>query len=34
MFKETTRKEVFIFIHGFHHTFENAAFNMAEGWAS
>jgi esterase/lipase superfamily enzyme len=29
---ETSRKDVFVFIHGFHNTFENAAFNTAEGW--
>jgi esterase/lipase superfamily enzyme len=28
----TPRKEVFIFVHGFHNTFDDAAFAMAELW--
>ena len=28
----TARKEVFIFVHGFHNTFDDAAFAMAELW--
>ena len=29
---KTPRKEVFIFIHGFHNSFDDAAFTMAELW--
>ena len=29
---KTPRKEVFIFVHGFHNSFDDAAFTMAELW--
>lgn len=30
--KQTPRKEVFLFVHGYHNSFEDAAFAMAELW--